>query len=119
MDFSFVTEGSFDASHEIESDPACGRLHGHHWRVRVSAHARFDPLKGHLVDIPLAAALRSTLKELDGEHLNAMLPGTFTAPENVAAWVLERLAGPIKSVYRVEVWLSEGRGVILDREVRA
>lgn len=118
MNFQVVAEHGFDASHVIEGDPACGRLHGHHWRVRAFASVRFDLIKGRAVPLDLSGGLRAVLDELDGEDLNTMMPATHTGDENIAAWVMERLNGAFRTLERVEVWHSEHDGMAVEREVR-
>ena len=119
MEFKFTAERWFDASHEEEGCSYGPRLHGHRWKVSASIHARFDPLKGRLAAQLLGGDLSNLMLELNGRHLNDMLPGTHTMAENVAAWVMERLSLQYKTLYKVKVWLDEQEYVSVTREVRA
>ena len=118
MEFKFTAERVFDASHEEEACPHGSRLHGHHWKVSASIQSRFDPIKGRLAVSLLGDDLARLLAELDGRHLNDMLPGTHTMPENIAAWVLERLSLQYRTLYKVKVWQDEREYVSVTREVR-
>jgi len=119
MEFAFTAETSFSASHEEEYCSLGPRLHGHRWRVSASIQSRFDPIKGRLAPQSLLADLSGVLAELDGRHLNDMLPGTHTTPENIGAWVIERLSLQYRTLYKVKVWLDEREYTSVRREVRA
>jgi 6-pyruvoyl-tetrahydropterin synthase len=119
MEFNFTAERVFDASHEEEFCPFGARLHGHRWKVSASIHSRFDPLKGRLIPQTLGVDLLNLLTEVHGRHLNEMLPGTHTMPENIAAWVMERLSLQYRTLYKVKVWMDDLEYVSVRREVRA
>jgi 6-pyruvoyl-tetrahydropterin synthase len=119
MEFNFTAERVFDASHEEEFCPFGARLHGHRWKVSTSIHSRFDPLKGRLIPQSLGTDLLNLLTEVHGRHLNEMLPGTHTMPENIAAWVMERLSLQYRTLYKVKVWMDDLEYVSVRREVRA
>jgi 6-pyruvoyl-tetrahydropterin synthase len=118
VEFTFSADRLFNASHEEEYCPLGGRLHGHRWKVRASIHSRFDPLKGRLAPQDLWDDLDHLLDEVNGRHLNEMLPGTHTMPENIAAWVLERLGLQYHTLFVVQVWMDEDTFVTVRREVR-
>ncbi len=118
MEFSYSASGSFSASHEEEFCFLGSRLHGHKWRVTATIMAIFDPIKGRLTKhSDLQQDLVSVLGELNGRHLNDMLPGTHTMPENIGVWVLERLNFAHKRLYEVEVEV-EGQVARVFKEVR-
>lgn len=119
MEFKFTAEKSFDASHTEENCPLGPRLHGHRWRVSASHTARFDLNKGRLSPSTLPYDLIQLLGEVNGRDLNEMLPGTHTMPENIAAWVMERLSLQHRTLYKVKVWQDEFVYVSVTREVRA
>lgn len=119
MDFTFTAESAFSASHEEEFCPLGPRLHGHRWRVAASLQSHFDPIKKRLHPQTLLADLIRLLDELNGRHLNDMMQGTATSPENLATWVLERLSLQYRTLTSVTVWVDEAESVTVRREVRA
>lgn len=118
VEFTSTAERMFDASHEEEFCPFGARLHGHRWRARASIHSRFDPIKGRLNPQTLGVDLLNLLTEVNGRHLNEMLPGTHTMPENLAAWIMERLSLQYRTLWKVEVGLEDLEFVTVTREVR-
>jgi len=118
MEFAVSAERSFSASHEEEFCPLGARVHGHRWKVIAAIHSRFDPLKGRLSPQSLGTDLGNLLTEVNGRHLNEMLPGTHTMPENIGAWVMERLSLQHRTIFQVDVFMDETDGVTVSREVR-
>lgn len=118
MEFTSTAVRVFDASHEEEFCSYGARLHGHRWKVRASIHSRFDPIKGRLNPQTLGSDLLNLLGEVDGRHLNDMLPGTHTMPENLATWVMERLSLQYRTLFEVRVWVTDTDSVTATREVR-
>lgn len=119
MEFRFTAERIFDASHTEDACSIGPRLHGHRWRISVSTYARFDLNKGRLNPSTLDSDLTNLLSEVHGRDLNEMLPGTHTMPENIAAWVMERLSLQHRTLYKVKVWQDEAMFITVRREVRA
>ena len=119
MEFTYAATGAFSASHEEEACFIGPRLHGHRWTVSTRTQARFDPVKGRLTSgTHIGISLNDLLAELDGRHLNDMLPGTHTTPENIGAWAMERLSLSHKGLFEVTVEV-DGHEVRITREVRA
>jgi len=121
MDFTISALARFSASHIQSGCPLGERLHGHRYLVVVECRRRFDPIKGYLHPPPsdLGPALEAVVGELDGEHLNEMMPGTHTLSENIGAWIMERLSLQFKQLTTVTVDMDDGVVVTVRREVRA
>lgn len=95
-DYSVTVQAYFDASHVVEDMAGCSTLHGHTWLVRAAIEGPLEQDENGLyrvreLDVLPQHALDLLMQELDGRHLNDMLPATLTTPEGVAAWFLERL----------------------------
>ena len=112
--FEIGITDEFEAAHSLSGDfgPAT-RLHGHTYRVEVRAEAREIDSTGTFYDIGrLRAELRSVLELLHYRNLNEVseFAGTNTTAENVARYILKKLApalraGSVEGV-RVTVWES-------------
>ena len=106
-------EAGFAAAHFLARyHGKCERLHGHNYRVRVTARGPKLDEGGMLVDFGvLKAALRDILAELDHTSLNdhpAFADGSPSA-ERIAAWVGGRVAAavPAASIALVEVYETD------------
>lgn len=96
----------FGASHQLEGDPVCGRVHGHQYTVK----AYWD-----LMENPEAVgSIIKVVREFASMHLNDMIPAAPATVEGLAGYLSERLA--IAGVTRVEVYESDtGRGAEVER----
>ncbi len=106
-------EAGFAAAHFLAHyHGKCERLHGHNYRVRVTARGPKLDEGGMLVDFGvLKAALRGILAELDHSSLNdhpAFADGNPSA-ERIAAWVGGRMmaAVPGAAIGLVEVFETD------------
>ncbi len=106
-------EAGFAAAHFLAHyHGKCERLHGHNYRVRVTARGPKLDEGGMLVDFGvLKAALRDILAELDHTSLNdhpAFADGNPSA-ERIAAWVGGRVAAvvPGAAIALVEVFETD------------
>lgn len=100
----------FDASHQVAGVAGCDRPHGHTFEVTASVEG---PLLSEGSGVKRVArsegtqqALDAITAELDRRDLDAMMPGSLSIPEVIAAWILERL--PDCSEVQVEMgWRRE------------
>ncbi len=105
MDYTVQIEDTFDAGHVLDSPPECARQHGHRYRVEVGMVLRFEASRRQVTDtVPLKSAIRDICAELDGRHLNDMIPGVVPTPDGIAGWFMERLLLSFPRVTRVTVW---------------
>jgi 6-pyruvoyltetrahydropterin/6-carboxytetrahydropterin synthase len=84
----------FAASHVLDKHPTCGKLHGHTFKVKVVVSGDPDPdLFNFVVNYAeFEKRIADLLIELDGRHLNDMLPGVIPSAQGLANWFWERLA---------------------------
>jgi len=112
--FRIWKEFRFEAAHQLTKVPPghqCARLHGHSYVVRVHCAGPLDPARDWVIDYAdIAAATRPVIGELDHRNLNDVLPGESTA-ENLAWWLLQRLAPVLPALEAVEVFETPGTGV--------
>jgi 6-pyruvoyltetrahydropterin/6-carboxytetrahydropterin synthase len=105
----------FCAAHQVRFDNGeCERLHGHNWRVRVTAQARTVDRTGYVVDFArLKKATWESVEQFDHGNLNDLPPFTDLNPtaENLARHVHDRLARLFNDervrIHRVEIWETE------------
>jgi 6-pyruvoyltetrahydropterin/6-carboxytetrahydropterin synthase len=111
--YSVRIEDSFAAAHFLTRyHGKCERLHGHNYRVRVTALGKELDEGGMLVDFGiLKGALRKVVAELDHTSLNdhpAFSDGSPSA-ERIARFVFERMRdeAPAAGLSLVEVYETE------------
>lgn len=96
VDYALTAHASFDASHTVAGDSLCGGDHGHTFRVSATVVGDLEREESGLWRVHQTVTLQVDLEriaaELDGRNLNAMMVGSVTVPETIAAWFLERLA---------------------------
>jgi 6-pyruvoyl-tetrahydropterin synthase len=108
VEFIGTAWASFSASHVVEGDPRCGRLHGHRWRVGVTIQAGQDPKTGQLVGLALLAdAVEQLCAEIDREDVNAMFPASHPTPAGVGLAFKERLALAFVNIVEVSVAMDD------------
>lgn len=94
-DHAVLVHSAFDASHQIEDDPLCGRDHGHTFHVTACVEGILERDESSIWRVfgteDLQQRLDSVTRELDLRDLNAMMPGSTPIPETIAAWILERI----------------------------
>jgi 6-pyruvoyltetrahydropterin/6-carboxytetrahydropterin synthase len=113
--YEVTIETAFSGAHVLRGyQGKCGRLHGHNWKVRVTAATdRLDEV-GMGVDFGrLKEETRAVLAQVDHTYLNEVFPFTELNPtaENIARWLWEvlskRLDGTAVEISRVTVWESD------------
>jgi len=107
-------ETHFDSAHLLNGyTGACGRLHGHRWRIQVEVETERLDSVGISVDFKeLSAWTDSILERFDHQYLNDVPPFDKINPtaENLAKHVFEELARQLPTVVRVgkvTVWESD------------
>ncbi len=127
--FSVTTEASFDSAHFLKGyDGKCANLHGHRWRICVSAKAEkigddgmvidFTDLKrdlknladnlDHSLIVEEGSLKEKTVEALREENFRMVfLPFRPTA-ENFAKYVYDELKKNCTEIYRVRVYETPG-----------
>ncbi|MEM6598486.1 MAG: 6-pyruvoyl tetrahydropterin synthase family protein [Cyanobacteria bacterium P01_D01_bin.36] len=118
--WTLSTEFSFDAAHFIRDyDGPCGRMHGHHYKVRIEATAnrlQSSEYCPHPVMVADYRTLRWAKKDalkggLDHCVLNEVMPdGYETTAEMIAKYIYEKTAEKLPSTVRLKVAVSETPG---------
>lgn len=97
MVYRVCKEWTFEAAHQLPlHDGKCRELHGHSYRVRVTASGQrlisTGPKTGMVIDFgDLSAVWKEHLEPLlDHRFLNDTLPVPVTTAEHIAGWILIR-----------------------------
>ncbi|MBI5136714.1 MAG: 6-carboxytetrahydropterin synthase QueD [Nitrospirae bacterium] len=113
--YEVTVETGFSGAHLLRGyEGKCGHLHGHNWKVVVTAAASHLDGVGMAVDFAvLKDETRAILAQVDHAYLNEIFPFTELNPtaENIAKWVWDLLAKRIETdrvtLRRVAVWESD------------
>jgi len=113
--YEVTVETGFSGAHMLRGyEGKCGNLHGHNWKVVVTAGSEHLDQVGMALDFAvLKKETRAILDQVDHTYLNEVFPFTELNPtaENIAKWVWEMLVKHLDladvSVMRVSVWESE------------
>jgi len=106
---------SFAAAHKLRQYKGkCERLHGHNYKVHVTARASSTKSDGMVIDFGILKSITNEILErLDHNFLNEIKPFDEIEPsaENIAAFIffeVERcLEGHAVLLYSVGVWESD------------
>jgi 6-pyruvoyltetrahydropterin/6-carboxytetrahydropterin synthase len=106
---------SFAAAHSLRQYKGkCERLHGHNYRIHVTARASSTKSDGMVIDFGILKSITNEiLEQLDHNFLNEIKPFDEIEPsaENIAAFIFyeveRRLEGHAALLYSVGVWESD------------
>lgn len=106
---------NFSAAHRLRDyNGKCERLHGHNYRVIVSARANSLGPGGMVIDFGvLKAAASKAVERLDHTYLNDVEPFDRLEPsaENIAAHLFEEVSKQLNEkanmLYSVSIWESD------------
>ena len=74
-------------------------MHGHSFKLEVVVEGDVDPATGWVYDhARIAAAVRPLVEQMDHAYLNDIDGLENPTIENMAAWLWERLKGPLPEV---------------------
>jgi len=112
--YEVTIEANFSAAHNLrEYQGKCEALHGHNWKVEVSASSETLNHLGMVIDfVDLKKATREVVDSLDHRYLNETPPFDALNPssENIARHIFDevdrRLPSPGPRVSAVRVWES-------------
>ncbi len=104
----------FSAAHRLrEYEGKCEHLHGHNYKVQVTARGDRPGQGGMVIDFgDLKSATGEVLEKLDHKYLNDIEPFRKVEPsaENIAAFLFEEISGRLGDLARilhsVSVWES-------------
>ena len=99
----------FDSAHKLtDYDGPCGNLHGHRWKVLVSA-------KGEIGDGNMVidfTKIKSVIDELDHKYLNDILKEPNPTAEFISLYLLKRFETLYPKVkFKIKVFESPGASV--------
>ena len=112
--FEITIETSFSAAHNLrEYHGKCEALHGHNWKVEITAAADELDRQGMVIDfVEFKRRAREVIEALDHKYLNEIPPFDALNPssEHIARHLFDevdrRLPPPGPRVVRVRVWES-------------
>lgn len=110
---------SFSAAHLLaEIGGKCEELHGHNFKVEITASAEGLNSNGLLIDFRfLKKILGDILEDIDHKYLNSLtsFSGINPSAENIARYIFEKMEEKVKSsgvnMVRVKIWESENAAV--------
>ncbi len=105
MNARVALSSEFRAIHTVEYPLCPARPHGHLFRAEMTAEGGMNPKTGRF-DL-LILPFTSVIAELADEDLNALLPGIFPTPENLAAYIAERIRMHIPGLVAVSVAMDD------------
>jgi 6-pyruvoyltetrahydropterin/6-carboxytetrahydropterin synthase len=106
---------SFAAAHSLRQYKGkCERLHGHNYRIHVTARASSTKSDGMVIDFGILKSITNEIVEqLDHNFLNEIKPFDEIEPsaENIASFIFfeveRRLEGHAALLHSVAVWESD------------
>ncbi len=109
--FEVSVQQTFAAAHNLRNyNGKCERLHGHNYRVEVTAAG--DKLNdiGLLYDfVDLKKAMNAVIDKLDHRYLNELAPFDTVNPsaENIAKYFFDEMRGAGAPISVVRVWETD------------
>jgi 6-pyruvoyltetrahydropterin/6-carboxytetrahydropterin synthase len=98
---------ALEAAHRLPNVPEghkCARLHGHSFRVEVHLAGEVGETSGWVMDFAaIAEAWQPVHDALDHRYLNEVPGLENPTSEVLAAWIWDRLVGPLPALARIVV----------------
>jgi 6-pyruvoyltetrahydropterin/6-carboxytetrahydropterin synthase len=94
----------FEAAHRLPNHPGkCRCLHGHSYKLWVTAERTIDPASGMAIDFSDLKRIvrREVVDQVDHKLLNDTIDNPTA--ERIAVWVWNRLEGPLPGLVEVEL----------------
>lgn len=105
MQITLTREFVFDAAQKLGHFPEghkCRNLHGHTFRVQVSARGEVNPDTGMLFDHAIIAEkVRPLINHLDHSYLNEIEGLEKPTIENICRWFWERLKPEMPELFEI------------------
>lgn len=109
--YTIKVEAEFSAAHNLRGYKGkCEALHGHNWKIEVSAEKDKLDKAGMVIDFRvLKQKLKAVLNKLDHKYLNEIGYFRKTNPtsENVAKFIHHKLKRDVPYLKAVTVWESD------------
>ncbi len=111
--YNVKVRSQFSSAHNLRGYKGkCEELHGHNWRVEVTAQKEDLDDAGMVVDFKeLKKVLNEAIAELDHKHLNALefFKNNNPTSENIARYVYEKIAekSPEMNIKEVTIWETD------------
>lgn len=116
MNAEVVQEFVFEAAHflpEVAVGHACGRVHGHSYRVAIHVAGRVDPRTGFVIDFhDVEASCGPAIARLDHRLLNEVEGLPNPTAEHIAAWLWDRITPALPGLVLVEIWETPASRVL-------
>ena len=109
--YSIKVEASFSSAHNLRDYKGkCEELHGHNWKIEVTASKKKLDKAGMVLDFKfIKNQLNAVLEKLDHKYLNnlAFFKKVNPTSENIAKYIYDSLKPKITSIKSVTVGESE------------
>lgn len=106
--YSVKVEAYFSSAHSLRGYKGkCEELHGHNWKVEITAKSESLDKAGMLLDFhDLKAGLAKALEKIDHKYLNNLAHFKKVNPtsENIAKYIYDRLKSGFPGLSLVTVW---------------
>jgi 6-pyruvoyltetrahydropterin/6-carboxytetrahydropterin synthase len=111
MHAELVRTFRFEAAHALPNLPdehKCRRMHGHSYRVDIHVTGEVDATTGWVMDFgDIRHAVQPVIDQLDHRYLNDIEGLSNCTSELIAAWLWERLKGPLPAMTAITIWESD------------
>ena len=109
--FEVKVETHFSSAHHLLNYKGkCENLHGHNWKVEVTARGNELDNSNILIDFKTLKKITNELVDyLDHKDLNELpeFQGESPSSEFIARFIYQKLKEQIKEISRVDVWETE------------
>lgn len=119
--YTVKVQSYFSSAHNLRGYKGkCEDLHGHNWRVSITARAKDLTENGMVVDFKeLKQLLNDIITDLDHKHLNEMeyFKNVNPTSENIARYIYERISCKKTDfdVKEVTVWETDSASATYSR----
>jgi 6-pyruvoyltetrahydropterin/6-carboxytetrahydropterin synthase len=97
------TEVTISAAHHLPNyNGCCKNLHGHSWKIEISARGDVDKRTGMVVDF---SELKALVNKLDHTNINDTIRNPTA--ENIAVVIWNRLRSKLEAKYELSIRLYE------------
>lgn len=101
----------FESAHRLPFVPEghkCGRIHGHSFCAEITVGGPIDPKMGWVIDFAdLKAVVEPFILEMDHNYLNEIKGLENPTSENIALWLVEKIAPRLEGIRLVRIRMQE------------
>jgi 6-pyruvoyltetrahydropterin/6-carboxytetrahydropterin synthase len=109
--YKLQVEADFSSAHNLRGYKGkCEELHGHNWKVELTAGSKDLDKTGMVLDFKfLKASLNKILDKLDHKYLNEVdyFKEVNPTSENIAKYIYDSLKGEVSGLISITVWESD------------